>query len=545
MYRFPLLLVALALCGSSLLAQSLSLPAGYLTTDGNSSSSLPFNTSDDQKWQWHYDNANFAGVTGPIVITEISVRASDPTFTINAFSFPSVTVTLANATTDFPAGAHDPVFANNLAGNATVVRSGSWSGGPVAPSTATFADWIPLGLTTPFVFNPDLGDDLIIQVEKCGSTALFGTPIDVVFGSAAVVGGNRYGDLNSCSSASSTFNNNAAVPVLKIDYNPSLYQVNSTKASLDHNGIVGNGFLPAVTSVLPGQPVTVNFATTLTGFPHEVVVAFGPQVPKGDPAAFELLDGQVFNVPLAGPTTGFLNGGVIPAFVPAFNVSLPFIAPPVALTWSAQTIYFDFTSPSLLTLSAASTMRVQVGTIDIEALGTNSFNLNITAGFFKITNNIAGTSILDVTFDWAASPDPGQATMVFDTDQTSMADVFDGGNSTVTGCQGTYRNGCDVTCGLVYDAANTISTCDPLANTGFIASSPSAVSNSYQTLQFRFNGFDFGKTFEFDVDTDGGNGTTGGAMAGMVVTLTTDNQGVLNGTLVADPNDSTRSFLQL
>ena len=213
--RLLALIAALALPATAQMTQT--LPSGFLNTDGNGATSFPQNTTNDHKWQWHYDSAEFSS-TSPITISEIWVRASSPGSTVQAFDFPSFTVTLATATTDYTVSGHDPVFANNLSSDATVVRSGPWTGGPVAASGGSTATWIPLGLTTAFVYDPTQGDDFIVQIEKCGTNSTWGTTMDGSAGGSGTNGGNRYGDTSNCAGTSHSFNNNEFVPIVKIDY---------------------------------------------------------------------------------------------------------------------------------------------------------------------------------------------------------------------------------------------------------------------------------------------------------------------------------------
>ena len=217
--------VAVCSFAAPLAAQSnQTLPAGFDTVQGGSGTSFPFNQLTAHKWQWHYANSNFAQ-SGPIRITEIYVRALSTAQTVTAFDFPNLTVTLAAATTGYTTTQHDPIFANNLAPGAQVVRSGPWTGGPVTtPAGATSATWIPLGITAPFDFDPTSGADFIVQLEKCASVATFGGSIDGRSGSAGFNGGNRYGDINSCSSVSSSFSNNEYVPIVRIDWIPATAQ---------------------------------------------------------------------------------------------------------------------------------------------------------------------------------------------------------------------------------------------------------------------------------------------------------------------------------
>jgi hypothetical protein len=210
---------AVALLAADAAAQlSQTLPAGYDNVNGGSGSSYPFNTTSNQIWQWHYANSNFTQ-TGPITITEIWVRASSSSASVAAFLFPSLEVLCSEATTQYQVANHDPVFANNLGPNTAVVRSGPWSGGPVPPSGGTASTWIPLGVTTPFVFDPTHGHDLIVQLKKCATSAPWGTFIDgKLLTGPNTVGGNRYGHLADCNATSSTFNNDEYVPIVKIDY---------------------------------------------------------------------------------------------------------------------------------------------------------------------------------------------------------------------------------------------------------------------------------------------------------------------------------------
>ncbi len=127
--------------------------------------------------------------------------------------------------------------------------------------------------------------------------------------------------------------------------------------------------------------------------------------------------------------------------------------------------------------------------------GSNTSNSNTAFGFFSI-NHLASSTfppIESVTLDWVASSNLGQATMVFDTDQTGSADLFEGGNGGTVGCLGTYRNGSDVSTGLIYDAANTVpaTPCDPTALTGWTGSTATTAAN-WRALDFRFTTFNPG-----------------------------------------------------
>lgn len=186
--------------------------------------------------------------------------------------------------------------------------------------------------------------------------------------------------------------------------------------------------------------------------------------------------------------------------------------------------------------------------VQIEAVGTNSEIPNTTLGFWRVTHNLGtpadrGSAIVDLRFDLTTSLNPLHANMVFDTDQPGMADYFDAGNHNVPGCDGTYRQNCDVSTGLLYDSQNTPprTPCAAGANTGWIGTNQTALG-SFRTLRFRFAASQFlNETFSFDCDTDGGPGVNGGAMAGMAVRVQLADGRVFNGWMVADPMDSNRS----
>lgn len=166
------------------------------------------------------------------------------------------------------------------------------------------------------------------------------------------------------------------------------------------------------------------------------------------------------------------------------------------------------------------------GIATIRTSGVNSFNNVTTSGYFSITADVnsAVDPIVAITFDWAASTNPAQGTMVFDCDQTGMANTFWEGNGDPA-CQGTYRNGSDVTVGLDYAnvANNLIGTTICPTSVAHCEATNMTVANSYQTLKWHFmpGTWVAGTTLEFDIDTDGGVGSGGDQNVGMRVTIET------------------------
>ncbi|MCA9323048.1 MAG: hypothetical protein KDB53_20065, partial [Planctomycetes bacterium] len=173
--------------------QSQTLPVGFATTDGSNDTAFPFNTTDDQIWQWHYPASDFLAGS-EILITDLSVRAPDGLSAIAAFSVSDLEITLIEAST--AVGVHDPVFANNVRRQA-VVRRGLFAGTGVPASGRPTADWLSLRLQGRFLYDPSTGNDLIIQVRKCGPTVPFLTNVDGEFGTAV-----RAGHRTDCNAAS-------------------------------------------------------------------------------------------------------------------------------------------------------------------------------------------------------------------------------------------------------------------------------------------------------------------------------------------------------
>ncbi|NRA98108.1 MAG: hypothetical protein HRU14_18080, partial [Planctomycetes bacterium] len=236
-------------------------------------------------------------------------------------------------------------------------------------------------------------------------------------------------------------------------------------------------------------------------------------------------------------------------------------SPPIVMTPGdgvrLQAVYFDGGAP-LTPVVATNEVRFLRADILVEATGHNAFNTDVTQGFFKIRHlNPTLPSIVQITLDLS----PFSPVAMFDADEPGLGptanDQFWNGNATdpgAIGCAGTYRNGCDVTTGLIYDNLNTYGPdivagqvqliCDPAANCGFIASNPVSGLHRWQTVTFRFAlGAFTCDTFEFDVDTDGGFGVSGRAQAGMAVTIVLDDTTVLTGTLAVDPSNRLRSML--
>jgi len=223
--RLPVLLlgaaVALVVSADVHAQGTQTLPAGLDTTEGSGSSSYPFNSTTDHKWHWHYDSGQFQ-MDQPILITEVYVRTKSSSAVID-FDFPSVELLMSSTSTDYSVAGqgglpgHDTTYDNNFNPDAAIVRAAApWTGTAVAPLT-----WIPMGLDEPFLYDPTLGNDFVLQIRKCGTISSWGASIDGSTGSPLLNGGNRYGHTSDCSAAVSTSQNNEFVPVIKFDWIPT------------------------------------------------------------------------------------------------------------------------------------------------------------------------------------------------------------------------------------------------------------------------------------------------------------------------------------
>jgi hypothetical protein len=331
--------VVCAAAGLAAAQSSQSLPNGWMNTDATGATSFLVNNQNSAKWQWHYDSSNFVA-TGPIIITEISIRAATPTAAVGAFSFPSWVVTMASSPTDYSVAGngvqpgHSTTFAANLNPDATVVRTGPWIGGPVPASGGTTATWVPMGLTGQFMYDPSLGNDFVVQIEKCGSTTTWGTTLDGPSGGAGLIKGNRYGDDTNCTATISTFSNNEFVPVIKIDY------LEDNRLSIAQSGPGVGDLTVSLVSISPGASegftlITSDVAATVGSGP---LLGIYPDLQTWNLLLTQpMLDGSHYPVPsqfglfpsnpfFAGPgSVSVLNGQTLDFVCAIFGPNLVYL----------------------------------------------------------------------------------------------------------------------------------------------------------------------------------------------------------------------------
>lgn len=138
----PLTLVS-AILGFTFLGSALSeiqaavitVPNKFAAQEGNSNNAVPFNFS--SRYQQVYANSAFSSIVGPELITEILFRPDAQFGAAFSSTIPNIIINLS--TTQFGPDGLNPVFANNVGSNNTVVYSGpltlssSFTGPPGGP----------------------------------------------------------------------------------------------------------------------------------------------------------------------------------------------------------------------------------------------------------------------------------------------------------------------------------------------------------------------------------------------------------------------------
>jgi hypothetical protein len=162
MRSLHVLLAAIVAAAGSPPAQEAILPARTYYTS-NSRSMSPWRGVSFRA-QTVYDTSNFTaqGITGPITIHRLRLRAADGWVTAGGLSYATSNVQLSSCPVDYLA--MSPFFANNRGSDNQVCFTG-----PVtlaaAAGTSPNNYVVDLTLTTPFVYDPSLGRDLVIEVD--------------------------------------------------------------------------------------------------------------------------------------------------------------------------------------------------------------------------------------------------------------------------------------------------------------------------------------------------------------------------------------------
>lgn len=159
-------------------------PSGYASVEGNTANCYPFNCL-AQHYQQVYDDSEFG--SSPLEIDGIAFRGD----TIYGSAAASYAATIGLSTTAMSVDGLSPTFANNLGGDAETVFSGIVTVATTADSGGPTPFSFVIAFTTPFVYDPTLGN-LLLDVVTNGTTtdgyldavALGGDTVSRVFSSS-------------------------------------------------------------------------------------------------------------------------------------------------------------------------------------------------------------------------------------------------------------------------------------------------------------------------------------------------------------------------
>jgi PKD repeat protein len=247
MHRLPCLLGAFAFAAIAS-AQTITIPNGFASTEGNSSTAYPWNRNAAViHVQYCFDSSHFTSqsVNFPIVINRLKWRANSTTAASTGGTYATATVDMSTAA--FDQAAITTTFATNHGPNRANVYTG-----PVAvlatPSIPTTTPLTPniyyVDLTiTPFLYDPTAGDLLIdVAIPASVFTGTSTTALDCQTTGALV---SRMYNLTSDTAPTGTFQANVG-PIIEVGYTPS-------------NGLFA-GFTASTTA--GPSPLTVNFTST-------------------------------------------------------------------------------------------------------------------------------------------------------------------------------------------------------------------------------------------------------------------------------------------
>ncbi|MCA8964496.1 MAG: PKD domain-containing protein [Planctomycetes bacterium] len=151
---------------------SLVAPDGYANAEGNTGNLFPWQVDATSiHIQFLYDSSHFTNqnVVSPIVISRLRYRANATTSSWTGGSWPNVRIDMATATTDY--ATPSATFAANTGPDLTTVLTGPVT---VQPGTGNGAGvpgpwYIDIPLTTPFLYDPTSGNDLVVDIMLDGT----------------------------------------------------------------------------------------------------------------------------------------------------------------------------------------------------------------------------------------------------------------------------------------------------------------------------------------------------------------------------------------
>jgi hypothetical protein len=213
MRNLPLPILALMAISPGLLAQTVTVSP--VTTGGTSGNIWRAGVTRNQAF---YDSGTFTsqGVNGPIVITALQWHVANAATSV-AVTYPSVDVFLDEAVVDY--ASPSLVYATNRSDPLSLAN---FSGPVTTTAQVASTPGLPLCsviLTTPFVYVPQSGQDLIIElVINTAPTPNTGTNLMTTFSAGHFANTVR----NTASPAQTSGTISAFCPVVDITYNTAI-----------------------------------------------------------------------------------------------------------------------------------------------------------------------------------------------------------------------------------------------------------------------------------------------------------------------------------
>jgi hypothetical protein len=163
MYRLSKCLILVVFASSTFLwmANASEITIGSPLSAGNC---LPFSCQGSFEYQQVYSNSAFLAY-GSSDLTAVTFYVDPSGLQSGSHSLTTPTFSISLSTTSKSVGALDLSFANNIGANNTTVFSGTFS-----VTNATPGESIPLSFTTPFLYDPTLGNLLLTITSSTGFT---------------------------------------------------------------------------------------------------------------------------------------------------------------------------------------------------------------------------------------------------------------------------------------------------------------------------------------------------------------------------------------
>jgi len=213
MHKFTLSAAAIALSVASLAAQTITVPSAFAAAEGGTTGNVW--RAGINRVQCFYDTTNFTGQsTGqPIMISAVEFRLAGG-LAANIVTYPSVDIHLQNSAVDFLAPT--TTFATN---RSAALGTPNYSG-PVTTTavggTTPNDYFISIPLSTPFTYQPEAGQDLLMEIVINAAPApLLGNTINTGF-VAATHFANSVRSVNSTTALTGSVS--AFCPVARFTY---------------------------------------------------------------------------------------------------------------------------------------------------------------------------------------------------------------------------------------------------------------------------------------------------------------------------------------